>query len=50
MNRTAAIASLVTVFTLAQVAGAYSPGMLLNFAAERVVQTHQTSEGGKASA
>jgi hypothetical protein len=49
MNRTAAIASLVTVFALAGVAGAYSQGMLLNFAAERVVQKHQTSEGGKAN-
>ena len=43
MSRTAGVASLIAAFVVAGAAGAYSQGMLLNFAAERVVEKYKTS-------
>jgi len=43
MSRTAGVASLIAAFVVAGAAGAYSQGMMLNFAAERVVEKYKTS-------
>lgn len=43
VNKTMGLATAVLVFVVGGVAVAYSQGILLNFAAERVIQKYQTS-------